>query len=134
MPASARDLVLREASPGDVDAVLALWSASRSAVAKTPDRPEAVRSLIAGQSPADLLIAELDGRLVGTVIAAWDGWRGNLYRLAVDPDVRRRGIAARLVEFGHRRLRERGARRVTALAGRGDGRATGFWSCGRIRG
>jgi len=62
-----------------------------------------------------LLVAEVDDEIVGVLIAAWDGWRGNMYRLAVRPDQRRRGIGQALVEEGERRLRARGARRITAL-------------------
>ena len=47
------------------------------------------------------------GRLVGTMVAGWDGWRGNLYRLAVLP--------LRLVAEAERRLAEKGAIRPSAL-------------------
>jgi predicted MFS family arabinose efflux permease len=33
--------------------------------------------------PEALLVAEVDGVVVGSLIAAWDGWRGSFYRLAV---------------------------------------------------
>jgi ribosomal protein S18 acetylase RimI-like enzyme len=74
------------------------------------------------------LVAELDGELVGTVIAAWDGWRGNMYRLTVRPDHRRTGIARLLAHAGEERLREKGAVRVTALVPRDDQAAAGLWS------
>jgi ribosomal protein S18 acetylase RimI-like enzyme len=74
-----------------------------------------------------LLVAEVDGGLVGTLIAAFDGWRGNMYRLAVRDDMRRRGIARELVEAGHARLRAVGARRVTALVGADEQAAVALW-------
>jgi GNAT superfamily N-acetyltransferase len=68
---------------------------------------------------------------VGAVIAAWDGWRGNMYRLAVRPDFRRRGVGEALVQAGHDVLALRGARRITALVAQEDAQARGFWaSCG----
>jgi GNAT superfamily N-acetyltransferase len=48
---------------------------------------------------------------VAAVLALWDRARS----AAVLPGYRRRGIARRLVEFGHERLRAKGAQRVTAL-------------------
>jgi ribosomal protein S18 acetylase RimI-like enzyme len=69
-------------------------------------------------------VAEVDGRIVGALIAASDGWRGSMYRLAVDPQYRGRGIARRLVACGEARLRERGVPRVTALVSGEDGVAT----------
>lgn len=50
-----------------------------------------------------------------------------MYRLAVDPGHRRRGIARRLVEAGESSLRERGARRITALLVSDDPEATALW-------
>jgi hypothetical protein len=34
---------------------------------------------------ASLLVATIDNQIVGSVIGGWDGWRGNIYRLAVTP-------------------------------------------------
>jgi ribosomal protein S18 acetylase RimI-like enzyme len=109
-----------------VPAVLALWEGSRSAASVTPDTAEAVRALIA-QPGAVLLLAEERGTVVGTLVAGWDGWRGNMYRLAVRADRRRRGIARRLVEAGEEHLRSAGCRRVTALVGRDEEAAAALW-------
>ena len=56
---------------------------------------------------ADVLIAEADGVIVGTLVAVWDGWRANMYRLAVEEGRRRQGIARRLIETGEESLRAR---------------------------
>jgi ribosomal protein S18 acetylase RimI-like enzyme len=74
-----------------------------------------------------LLVAELDGETVGAVIAAWDGWRGNIYRLAVRAEHRRQGLGRLLIEAGETRLRAKGARRVTALVAKDDPAAVGIW-------
>jgi hypothetical protein len=55
--------------------VLALWATSRSAAASTPDTPGAVLRLLAAD-PGALLLAEVDGRVVGALIAASDASRG----------------------------------------------------------
>jgi ribosomal protein S18 acetylase RimI-like enzyme len=68
-----------------------------------------------GDSPATLLVAESGGEIVGALIAGWDGWRGNMYRLAVREGRRRQGIGIALVRAGEEYLRGCGARRVTAL-------------------
>ena len=74
-----------------------------------------------------LLVAETDGEIVGALIAASDGWRGNMYRLAVRAEFRRRGIARELVDAGHAYLRSQGVRRVTALVGEDESAAVGLW-------
>ena len=119
-------VTVRSATAADVDAVLAVWAEARSAAARTPDTPEAVHALLE-RDPGALLVAERDGRLVGALVAGWDGWRGNVYRLGVVPTHRREGIARLLVEAGHERLRELGARRVTALVGGDEGAAHRLW-------
>ena len=93
----AAEPVAGRAGRTTIGAVLALWDACRSEHAVTADTPERVGALLA-TAPDALLVAELDGALVGAVIGAWDGWRGNFYRLAVRPEHRRRGIARRLVD------------------------------------
>ena len=50
-----------------------------------------------------------------------------MYRLAVRPDRRRRGIGRLLVEAGETHLRACGAPRVTALVAFEDERARAFW-------
>jgi ribosomal protein S18 acetylase RimI-like enzyme len=117
---------IRAATAADVDAVLSVWADARSAAARTPDDPAAVERLLE-RDPGALLVAEADGQVVGVLIAGWDGWRGNVYRLAVLPSHRRQGIARRLVEAGHERLRELGAGRITALVGGEEGAAHGLW-------
>jgi ribosomal protein S18 acetylase RimI-like enzyme len=119
-------MIVRSAGDGDVPSVLELWSLARSAHAVTPDRAEDVARLVR-EMPGSLLVAEDGERLIGALIAAWDGWRGNLYRLAVHPDQRRRGIALELVQEGERQLRLKGARRVTALVAREDDVAGALW-------
>jgi ribosomal protein S18 acetylase RimI-like enzyme len=121
------DVVVRECRRDELPAVLALWGLARSPHARTPDTADAVARLL-DDAPGSLLVAERAGRIVGALIAAWDGWRGNMYRLAVHPDHRRAGIARRLVEAGERQLRARGANRVTALVPHDDAVARAAWT------
>jgi ribosomal protein S18 acetylase RimI-like enzyme len=125
-------LLFRAATAKDVAAVLELWAESRSDHAETPDSAEAIERLIAAD-PESLLVATEDTAVVGAVIAAFDGWRGNMYRLAVRPDRRRRQIATRLVQHGEARLKAKGAPKVTALVGRGDRQAEALWRAAGYR-
>jgi ribosomal protein S18 acetylase RimI-like enzyme len=72
-------------------------------------------------------VAEADDRVVGAVIAGWDGWRGNIYRLAIDREYRRRGIGLLLTRAAEGYLRDRGVGRVTALVAYDDAAAAAFW-------
>lgn len=117
---------MRRCQRGDAPAVLELWQQARSEHASVADRLEDVERLT-GDSPAALLVAEREGEILGALIAAWDGWRGNMYRLAVRDDSRRQGVGLALTRAGEDYLRRRGARRVTALVAFEDEAAAGFW-------
>lgn len=119
------DVTFRTATPEDVDEIVALWVAAGAPPTIT-DGPDDVRRLLDRDDQA-LILALRDGVIVGTLIAGWDGWRGNLYRLAVAPDHRREGLATELVREGTRRLKERGCRRMSALVLRDEDHAMGFW-------
>src|SRR3954468_6602407 len=105
------ETTIRVADVVDAAAVLELWGDARSLAANLPDDEAGIRALL-DRDASFLLLAERDGRLVGTLIAGWDGWRGSMYRLCVAPDSRRLGIALQLVAAGERLLSERGARRI----------------------
>lgn len=121
-----QDFLVRACQASEAPAVLELWGAARSEHASTSDHLEHVERLIA-QLPGSLLVAEQAETIVGALIAAWDGWRGNMYRLAVDPEHRRRGIGMALVRAGEQHLRRQGAYRITALVAHEDEQASAFW-------
>jgi ribosomal protein S18 acetylase RimI-like enzyme len=115
---------IRSGLRGEAAQILELWQIS-GALPTATDSSEGISCLLDSEKDA-LIVAEADGRIVGTVIAAWDGWRGNLYRLVVAPGSRRQGIATRLVAEAERRLSERGAVRLSILVPESES-ARGFW-------
>src|SRR5512137_1202998 len=82
----------------DYDAVLALWKES-----KLPCKPRGRDSRTnlqkqLGQTMVRFLVAEMDGKVIGTVLASHDGRKGWINRLAVMKDLLRRGIAKKLLQ------------------------------------
>jgi ribosomal protein S18 acetylase RimI-like enzyme len=121
----APDWIIRDASPADIAAVLEIWRTSEARPSLT-DNEDVVAALLKA-NPGALFLADVKGKIVGAVIATFDGWRGNIYRLAVDPDYRRRGLARAMVHEAEHRLRNLGARRITALVESDHPWATAFW-------
>jgi ribosomal protein S18 acetylase RimI-like enzyme len=104
----------RAAVSGDVPDVLAFWSRAAEDAHRPSDSAVAVELLVE-RDPEALLLAEDDGRIVGTIVVGWDGWRCHLYRLAVDPSHRRRGIGRELMARAEARFLEFGGTRVDAM-------------------
>ena len=118
---SYRECLLEEAA-----SLLALWRKAEATVGVT-DTVEVIQGVIS-HSASIVLVAEQDGRIVGSVIGTFDGWRGNIYRLAVDPAYRRQGLANNLVDEVDNRLASMGAKRITALVEKDHPWAVGFWN------
>lgn len=116
-------MTIRQARVEECERLLELWKLVGAGPSVT-DTVEHLRALTERNGDL-LLVAEIAGQIVGTVLGGWDSWRGHIYRLAVHPEQRHRGIARSLVQEIERRLRKKGARRIYALTYTENGLA--FW-------
>ncbi|MFE2009437.1 GNAT family N-acetyltransferase [Streptomyces sp. NPDC059491] len=107
------DLQIRAATAADAEDVLTFWKESAEGTSISDD-VNGVTRLVA-RDPEALILALADGRIVGSVIAGWDGWRASLYRLAVLPSHRRRGISTALLRAAEERFVALGGRRADAM-------------------
>lgn len=118
-------LLLRECRLEEAEALITLWRLAEATVGVT-DTIEDIQRAIKEQASI-VLVAEKDARLVGSVIGTFDGWRGNMYRLAVHTGYRRQGIARKLVDEIENRLAAIGVKRISVLVETDHPWAVGFW-------
>jgi len=121
------ELVLRAADSSELGAVLTFWIRAAENASRPPDTPAALAALHL-RDPFALIVAVEGDRIVGTIIAGWDGWRCHLYRLAVDPQRRRKGIGAALIAAAEDRIRSLGGTRIDAMVLDDNGQAHGIWA------
>lgn len=131
-------ITLRAGRAADIAGLLAMWQEAAENESRPPDTREALAALL-GRDPGALILAEDDGVLIGSVIAGWDGWRFHLYRLAVHPAYRRRGIGSALLRAAEDKARALGVTRIDAMvldaneAGQQLWRARGYRKQGNWR-
>ncbi len=108
--------MIRTLGLDDYDALLDLWQ--RAGLHSLRPHGRDSREALAAQLASGvqmILGLELDGRLVGAVIATHDSRKGWINRLTVDPRYRRCGFGTRLVRAAEEALRARGMHVIAAL-------------------
>jgi ribosomal protein S18 acetylase RimI-like enzyme len=129
MPISANvaGVLIRTATNADVAAVLEFWTDAAEDAHRPADTADAIAALLARDPDALLLAVDPAGRIIGSVIAGWDGWRCHVYRLAVAPDRRREGIGRALISAAEARFTATGAGRADAMVLDENTDAHGAW-------
>ena len=106
---------IRPATADDYERLVSLWTicGMHPEIQGRESKPAFLQQL--EQYPDLYLVATVGERIVGVVLGPHDGRKGWINRLAVDPDDRRRGIAAALVKACDKAIRAHGIGIVTAL-------------------
>ena len=101
--------------PEDYEAVYALWQTAGPGIhVRRSDEPQEIARKLE-RDPDLFLLAEIDGKVIGSVLGGFDGRRGMMYHLAVANSYRQQGIASALVDELERRLRLKGCHRYYLL-------------------
>jgi N-acetylglutamate synthase len=117
--------VIRAMAPSDYEAVLALWKSLPGMGLSSADEPANIAAFLE-KNPTTSLVAERDGRIVGTVLGGWDGRRGYVYHLAVALPFQAAGVGTALMDEVERRFAVLGARRIHLMIYR-DNKAAAFY-------
>jgi ribosomal protein S18 acetylase RimI-like enzyme len=103
---------IREFKITDYDETIHLWKET-GLIMRPGDDFEGIK-LKMQRDPDLFLIAEQEHRIVGVVLGAWDGRRGWINHLAVNPNLQRTGIGKALIRELEKRLIRKGAKKVNA--------------------
>jgi len=125
------DWIIRECRAEEGDAVLQMWRETGASPSVTDSVADIRRSIV--NSPARFSVAEAGGKLIGSVIGSFDGWRANFYRLAIVPTYRRRGLARALVTEIETWLIQHGAKKIGALVENDRPGSMAFWQAAGYR-
>ena len=104
------DIVVRPYQPPDEPQVVELWYRC-NLVLPWNDPGQDIRHKVAFQ-PDLFLVGETGSRIVGTVMAGYEGHRGWINYLAVAPDYRRMGIGRRLMQVAEHELTALGCPKI----------------------
>ena len=83
---------------------------------------------MSSRNPGLCLVGREGERIVASALAGFDGRRGWLYHVATHPEVRRRGIATRLIRTIENRLRAMGCCKLNLIVWEGEDDAMAFWA------
>lgn len=118
-------LPLRGATPEDAEAVIALWTAS--GLTRPWNDPRADFDL-ALETPTSTILIAGEGRAVeACVMVGFDGHRGWVYYLAVDPQARRRGLGQTLMGAAEDWLQAQGAPKIQLMVRADNAEALAFY-------
>ncbi len=117
---------IRTFEPDDESGVIHLWQET------FPDEPPwnesqaLIRQKLTTQ-PELFFVCEHEDRIVGTVIAGYDGVRGWVHKVATLPDMQRQGLAAELMATAEKALAERGCVKLNLQVRDGNNTAASFY-------
>ena len=109
----------------DFDEVITLWE--RCDLLRPWNDPEMDIERKMSHDPDLFLVAVLGGEIVATVMGGYDGHRGSVYYLGVDPDYRGRGFANAMMTRLEKKLVARGCPKINLMVREGNDVVLGFY-------
>jgi len=111
----------------DYDDVRALWLTIKGfGIRALDDSREDVERFIR-RNPTTSVVAEMNGRIVGSILCGSDGRQGALYHVCVAKEYRRHGIGTQMVAYCMRELKKMGINKVALIAFKSNDAGNAFW-------
>ena len=121
-------MTVRTMTIDDYEGVYALWMTIRGfGIRSIDDSKEGVERFLR-RNPTTSVVAEADGRIVGSILCGHDGRRGCLYHVCVHADYRRQGIGKAMVVRAMEKLKEEQISKVSLIAFTQNDIGNAFWN------
>lgn len=112
----------------DYDGVYALWMKIKGFGIRSIDDSREGVSRFLKRNPATSVVAEEDGKIVGSILCGHDGRRGCMYHVCVDREYRRRGIGKGMVVMAMEVLKKEEISKVSLIAFTKNDVGNAFWN------
>ncbi|HRX61108.1 MAG TPA: GNAT family acetyltransferase [Candidatus Competibacter sp.] len=116
---------IRPFTEADTSAVVDLWKLCDLTRPWNDPTKDITRKLTV--QPELFLLAEQEGRIIGSVMAGYEGHRGWINYLAVHPDYRRAGLGRQLMAAAEKRLLSLGCPKINLQVRTSNAAAIGFY-------
>jgi ribosomal protein S18 acetylase RimI-like enzyme len=123
--AAGFDMLIRPYRPPDEEAVVALWRRCNLTRPQNDPRLDIQRKLEV--NPDLFLVGEVDSEVVATVMAGYDGHRGWVNYLGIDPGLQRKGLGSLLMKAAEERLRSLGCPKINLQVRKDNLQAVAFY-------
>ena len=112
----------------DYDGVYALWKKIKGfGIRSIDDSREGVERFLK-RNPTTSVVAEKDGKIVGSILCGHDGRRGCLYHVCVDEAYRRHGSEKEMLVHAMKALKEEKINKVCLIAFTENDIGNAFWN------
>ena len=121
-------MTVRTMTIEDYDGVRALWMRISGFAIRSIDDSRAGVERFLRRNPSTSVVAEEDGRIVGSILCGHDGRRGCLYHVCVHRDYRMRGIGKAMVVYAMNALKAEEISKVSLIAFTKNDIGNAFWN------
>lgn len=112
----------------DYDGVRDLWMKIKGFGIRSIDDSREGVELFLKRNPTTSVVAEEDGKIVGSILCGHDGRRGCMYHVCVDEEYRMRGIGKSMVVKAMEALKAENINKVSLIAFTQNDIGNAFWN------
>lgn len=109
----------------DTESVIVLWRECGLVVPWNDPQRDIERKM--QMQPELFFVGEIEGHVVATLMAGYEGHRGWLNYVAVAPDAQRQGLGRQIVEHAIEQLRKRGCPKINLQVRTSNAEAIAFY-------